>query len=144
VPEIGTSLSGLATPVETIRLFIHVLAATVWVGGQIVLLGLLPTAKRLGPEAPRRLADAFARLAWPAYGLLVITGFWNISTFTFADQTTSWKAVLVVKIVVVALAGAATLLHTRAKSKGAVALWGAVAGLSSVAALLFGILLAGP
>jgi putative copper export protein len=143
--EIGsTSLSGLASPVETVRLFLHVLAATVWVGGQIVLLGLLPTARQLGPEAPKRLADAFARLAWPAYAVLVITGFWNISTFTFADQTTSWKIILVVKIVVVALAGLATVLHTRAKSKRALAFWGGVAGLSSVAALLFGILLAGP
>jgi hypothetical protein len=49
----------------------------------------------------------------------------------------------VVKIVVVALAGLATLLHSRAASKGALALWGSVAGLASVAALVMGILLAG-
>jgi len=137
-------MSGLAPALDTLRLFLHVLAATIWVGGQLVLLGLLRTARQLGAAAPQRLADAFARLAWPAYGVLVITGFWNISTFTFADQTSAWKAVLVMKIVVVALAGVSTVLHTRARSKVGTAVWGAVAALSSVAALLFGILLAGP
>jgi putative copper export protein len=133
----------LASGLDTLRLTLHVLAASVWVGGQLVMAGLVGPSRRLGPDAALVLARAFARLAWPAYAVLVLTGFWNISTFTWSDQTTAWKTVLVVKIVVVALAGLGALLHQRASSKAQLALWGSVTGLASVAALVMGILLAG-
>jgi len=100
-------------------------------------------ARRLGPDAGAVLARAFTRLAWPAFAVLILTGFWNISTFHWDAQSTAWKAVLIAKIAVVVVAGLATLLHTRATSKAALAWWGTVAGLSSVAALVMGILLAG-
>ena len=133
----------LASGLDTLRLTLHVLAASVWVGGQIVMMGLVGPSRKLGNDAAKVLARSFARLAWPAYAVLVITGFWNISTFQWADQTSAWKAVLITKIVVVALAGLGSLLHTKATSKAALAVWGSVAGLASVAALAMGILLAG-
>jgi putative copper export protein len=141
---LGATGSGLASPVTTVRLSLHVLGATVWVGGQIVLLGLLPTARQLATDGPKRMANAFARLAWPAYALLVITGFWNIAAVHLSEQSTAWKAVLWSKLAIVALAGIATGLHSRATSRGAIAAWGAIAGLSSVVALCMGVLLAGP
>jgi putative copper export protein len=133
----------LAPGLDTLRLTLHVLAASVWVGGQIVLMGLAGPARSLGAEAPRAVARAFARLAWPAYAVLVVTGFWNLSTFTWSAQSGAWKAVLIVKIVVVAAAGLGALLHGRATTKTAIAVWGSVAGLASVAALTMGVLLAG-
>ena len=133
----------LASGLDTLRLTLHVLAASVWVGGQIVMTGLVGPSRALGPEAAKVLARAFARLAWPAYAVLVVTGFWNISTFHWAAQTGAWKVVLVVKIVVVALAGLATLLHSHPSSRAGLAAWGSVAGLASVAALIMGVLLAG-
>jgi putative copper export protein len=133
----------LASGVDTVRLTLHVLAASVWVGGQLVMMGLVGPARGLGGDAPQVLARAFARLAWPAYLVLVLTGFWNISTFTWSQQSTAWKTVLIVKIVVVALAGLGAFLHQRASSRAQLALWGSVAGTASVAALVMGILLAG-
>jgi putative copper export protein len=133
----------LASGVDTVRLTLHVLAASVWVGGQLVLMGMAGPARGLGPGASKVLARAFARLAWPAYALLVITGFWNISTFTWSQQSAAWKAVLIAKIVVVALAGVGAFLHQRATSRAQLALWGSVAGTASVTALVMGILLAG-
>jgi putative copper export protein len=133
----------LASGVDTLRLTLHVLAASVWVGGQIVMMGLVGPARKLGNDAAKVLAAAFARLAWPAYAVVVITGFWNISTFQWSDQTTAWKMVLIAKVVVVAASGLGALLHSRATSKAALAVWGSVAGLASVAALAMGILLAG-
>jgi putative copper export protein len=133
----------LASGLDTLRLTLHVLAASVWVGGQIVMMGLVGPSRAFGPEAAKTLARAFARLAWPAYAVLVVTGLWNISAFHWAAQTNAWKAVLIAKIVVVALAGLATLLHSHAASRKAVALWGSIAGLASVAALTMGVLLAG-
>ncbi len=133
----------LASGLDTLRLTLHVLAATVWVGGQLVMMGLVGPARGLGGDAPKVLAQAFARMAWPAYFVLIVTGFWNISTFTWAQQSTAWKTVLIVKIVVVLLAGVGAFLHQRATSKAQLALWGSVAGTASVAALVMGILLAG-
>jgi uncharacterized membrane protein len=64
----------LPLTVDTVRLSLHVLAATVWVGGQFVLAGLLPSLRRLGDDAPRTVARAFNRIAWPAFAVLVATG----------------------------------------------------------------------
>jgi putative copper export protein len=133
----------LDSALDAFRLTLHVIAASVWVGGQIVMMGLVGPARKLGSEATKVLAAAFARLAWPAYAVLIITGFWNITTFQWADQTSAWKAVLMAKILVVVLAGLGALLHGKATSKAAIAVWGSVAGLASVAALAMGILLAG-
>jgi putative copper export protein len=120
-----------------------VLGATVWVGGQIVMLGLLPTVRAMGPGAPKAVAQAFARLAWPAYALLVATGLWNLAVVHPSGQSTAWNAVLGVKLLMVALAGVGTLLHSRATSRGALAVWGSVAGTASIVALFLGVLLAG-
>ncbi len=133
----------LAPALDTIRLTLHVLAASVWVGGQIVMVGLVGPARQLGADAPKTLARAFARLAWPAFGVLVLTGIWNVTAVHYSSQDSAWKAVLMAKILVVVLAGVATGLHQRASTKGQLALWGSVAGIASVAALVMGILLAG-
>jgi putative copper export protein len=132
----------LAPALDTIRLTLHVLAATVWVGGQIVMAGLVGPARGLGADAPRTLARAFARVAWPAYVVLLVTGIWNVTAVHYADQGAAWKTVLWAKLAVVVLAGVGVLLHQRATSPRQLALWGAVGGLASVAALVMGILLA--
>jgi putative copper export protein len=134
--------AALAPALDGIRVSIHVLAAAVWVGGQATMAGLVPTARGLAEDAPRTLARAFARIQWPAYALLVITGLWNISA-VHGGQPRAWQVVLGVKIAVVALAGIAAWLHTRASTRAALAAWGAVSSLSSLAALVMGVFLAG-
>src|SRR5690606_25900905 len=89
----------------TIRLFVHVAAATVWVGGRVVLAGLLPALRRLGPETTRAVARQFERLAWPAYAVLVVTGIWNLVEVDVADTTTEYQVTVAVKLVFVALSG---------------------------------------
>ena len=78
--------SRAAPGLDTLRLTLHVLAATVWVGGQIVMAGLVGPSRGLGGDAPKVLARAFARLAWPAFVVLVVTGFWNIATVNWSAQ----------------------------------------------------------
>jgi len=133
---------GLSSALDGIRLSVHVLAATVWVGGQITVAGLVPTARSLGEGAPKALARAFGRIQWPAYAVLVVTGLWNVSA-VHAGQPRSWVIVLVVKIVVVALAGVAAFLQTRSTTRRGLAVWGALTSLSSLAALVMGVFLAG-
>ena len=56
----------LAVSWDTVRLFLHVLAAAVWVGGQVTLAALVPVLRRLGTEVPSAAARRFNQVAWPA------------------------------------------------------------------------------
>jgi putative copper export protein len=124
----------------TVRLFLHVLAATVWVGGQLTLAGLVPGLRGIAPDAPRRVAQRFALLAWPAFGVLVATGIWNIVAVK-PDWSSSYGTTLVVKLVVVAISGITAFAHARSRSRRGLAVFGALTGLSAVAALFLGIML---
>jgi len=127
---------------DTIRLFLHVLAATIWVGGQITLVALVPVLRRLGAEIPRAAANRFNQVAWPAFAVLVVTGIWNIAA-VHAQIHGSYETTLVVKLVVVVISGVTAALHARAQSPRWIAVFGALTGLSALAALFLGILLAG-
>ncbi|HLH28998.1 MAG TPA: hypothetical protein VKW77_08770, partial [Acidimicrobiales bacterium] len=133
----------LAAGLDGVRLTLHVLAAAVWVGGQFTVAGLLPTVRHFGEDAPKAVARALARLLWPAYAVLVATGIWNVSAVGTSGATSAWKAVLVAKVVVVALAGVAVLLHQWSNTARGRAAWGAAGALTSVAALVMGVFLAG-
>ena len=127
---------------DTIRLFLHVLAATIWVGGQITLAALVPVLRRLGAEIPRAAARRFNQVAWPAFAVLVITGIWNIAA-VHAQVHGSYETTLVVKLIVVVISGVTAALHARARNPRWIAVFGALTGLSALAALLLGIMLAG-
>lgn len=133
----------LPVNVETIRLFLHVLAATVWVGGQLTLAGLVPGLRALGPDTPRIVARRFNRFAWPAFGLLFLTGLWNLAETNVGDQPSGWIATLFAKLTVVAVSGISAALHIRAATKKALAVWGALSGLSALLALFYGVQLHG-
>jgi putative copper export protein len=132
----------LAVSWDTARVFLHVLAATVWVGGQITLTALVPVLRRLGAEVPRAAARRFSHVAWPAFAVLVVTGIWNIIAVR-SQIHGSYETTLVVKLVVVAISGIAAALHARAHHPAGLAVFGALTGVSALAALFLGILLAG-
>jgi putative copper export protein len=126
---------------DTIRLFLHILAATIWVGGQLTLAALVPALRGLGAEVPRSAARAFNRVAWPAFAILLVTGVWNVIAVR-GQVTGDYQVTLIVKLVVVAVSGATAWLHSRAKSPGGLAVFGALTGVSALAALFLGVLLA--
>ena len=127
---------------ETLRVSLHVLAATIWVGGQITLGALVPTLRGISPEAPRLVARQFNRLAWGAYAVLVATGGWNIAAEK-EKMHGAWQVTLWVKIAVVAASGLAAWLHVRAGTRVGIAVWGAVSALTALAALVLGVVLRG-
>jgi putative copper export protein len=127
---------------DTVRLFLHVLAATVWVGGQLTLAFLVPPLRRLGAELPKAAAQAFNKVAWPAFAVLIATGAWNVFAVR-GDDHGAYQVTLMVKIAVVAVSGLSAWLHARAKSTAGLAVFGTLTGLSALAALFLGILLAG-
>ena len=137
VPSLSDGLGGF-------RLILHVLAATVWVGGQFTVAGLLPTIRTLGEDAPKKVARAFGRLLWPAYAVLVVTGFWNISALTVkrrlvglegrarSSRSPSWSS-----------PGWPSSSTSGPPSRRAWPSGGPSAALASVAALCLGVFLAG-
>ncbi len=133
----------LPLTIDTVRLSLHVLAATVWVGGQVTLAGLVPGLRALGDDVPRTVARRYNRIAWPAYAVLVATGIWNLLELPVGDFDIEWQVTLMVKITVVALAGVSAAIHAGARSKTLLAVFGAVGGLASIAAVVLGIMLHG-
>lgn len=125
---------------ETVRLFLHVLAATIWVGGQITLAALVPALRSVGAEVPKVAANAFNRVAWPAFAVLVVTGVWNV--VAEGDKGPEYEHTLMLKYVLVLASGLTAYLHARAGSRRAMAVFGALTGLTALAALFVGILLA--
>jgi putative copper export protein len=130
----------VSVDLETVRLFLHVLAATVWVGGQITLAALVPALRGAGGEAPKAAARAFNRIAWPAFGVLLVTGVWNVLAVDNDDPP--YERTLMLKYTLVLVSGVTAFLHARASSRGAMATFGALTGLSALATLFVGILLA--
>ena len=131
----------LSPSVDTWRLFLHVLAASVWVGGQIALAGVVPTVRRVSPEATKAVARAFARVAWPAFAVVVLTGFWNLAEVDVADTSTSYQVTLFVKVTLAIVSGAAAAVHAVGRSTLALALGGAIALVAALGAMFCGYLL---
>jgi len=126
---------------DTVRVFLHVLAATVWVGGQITLAGLVPALRRAGGHVPAVAARRFNAVAWPAFAVLVATGVWNVAA-EWDKVEGGYRTTLVVKIAVVAVSGATAFAHARSRSPFWLAVNGALTALSALAALFLGVMLA--
>jgi len=106
-------------------LSVHVLAASIWVGGLITVAAIvIPLSRRL-PEKERveyvRVAAArFAKLGWGAVIVLVITGIGNIwargydlGALAGPLWSTQWGGVLAVKLVMVTLMVVLAYVHER-------------------------------
>src|SRR5262245_17481740 len=120
---------------STIRLFLHVLAATVWVGGQIVLAALVPAVRRAGgAESTRAVARRFQLVAWPAFVVLVATGIWNLMEVDVGNQSSAYLTTLSIKLVLVVVSGMCAAGHI-ALARRRPALGGALAGFALLAAL---------
>jgi len=133
----------LAVSWDTIRLFLHVLAATIWVGGQLTLAALVPALRRFGAEVPRAAARRFNQVAWVAFAVLIATGIWNIVAVRGqVSHDASYRTTLIVKLVAVGVSGVAAALHARARGTVGRAVFGALTGASALAALFLGVLLA--
>jgi hypothetical protein len=97
--------------VETLRLFLHILAATIWVGGQITLAALIPALRAAGTDVPKAAANAFNRVAWPAFGILVLTGIWNVEAE--GDKGVAYQHTLLLKYTLVVSSGFTAYMHAQ-------------------------------
>jgi uncharacterized membrane protein len=97
---------------RVLALWLHVLGVVVWLGGLVYQVHVLAPAARRGEVTAFATAARRARpLAWTALGLVVLTGFYNVTRLgplervmeSGAALTLAAKLMLV--LVIVALAG---------------------------------------
>ncbi len=131
---------------DALRSFLHILSVSVWVGGQIVVAGLVPLLRKVdrsaGPvadgemTATQQAARRFGRIAWPFFALAIITGLWSIGEIEWSASTGLWQTLFFVKMALVAASGVGAWLHARAQRAPERALFASVASLCALAALL--------
>jgi putative copper export protein len=127
----------LTINLDVIRLTLHVLGATIWVGGQIVMAALIGPLRRVAPEAIAPAARVFAWVGWPAFAVLVLTGFWSLSGG--GHKSDAYQITLMVKLTLVILSGLGAALHTFAKKPALKGFWGAVGLVCALGAVLLGV-----
>ena len=132
-------MGGVEHALDVVRLFLHVLAATIWVGGQLTLAALVPALRPLGGEVTRTAARRFRQVAWPAFAVLLVTGIWNLAALS--PQERNGTGTLTVKLAAVLVSGVAAFAHERATSRRGLAVWGALAAVAALVALLYGVVL---
>ncbi len=138
--------------IDTIRIFLHLLAVCIWVGGQFTLAAAARSLRSAGPEAAGSAARAFARLAWPAYGIAWVTGIWNLWDVRITEQSTSYQVTVAVKLGIILLSGLVAFIHLnvgrgvraassdadRARIRRRAAILGMLSAFTALAALLLG------
>jgi putative copper export protein len=116
-------------------LFLHIVAAAVWVGGQIVVAGVVPVVRRIGGvDATRAVGRQFQLIAWPAFAVLLVTGAWNLVDVHLGDRSSEYLTTLTVKLVLVLVSGCSALGHMLIARTRPVA-GGVLAGLALLGAL---------
>jgi putative copper export protein len=127
---------------NSLRTYLHILAVCVWLGGQVVLAGVVPKLRKSNPEALTNIAKGYASIAWPAMILIVFTGAWGLAATDTANQSTEYMVTFGVKMLLVASAVIATLIQSNGTSKLAKGLGGAIGLLATLFAAYGGVLLA--
>jgi putative copper export protein len=116
-------------------LFLHILAAAIWVGGQVIVAAVVPIVRRIGGvDATRAVGRQFQLIAWPAFAALVVTGVWNLVDVHVGDASSEYLTTLAVKLAFVLVSGLAALGHMLIARTQPVA-GGVLAGLSLLSAL---------
>ena len=128
--------------VSSFRTYLHLLTVCVWLGGQVVLAGVVPKLRRTNPDALSNIAKAYAAIAWPAMVLIVFTGAWGLAATDVVDKSSSYMVALGIKMLLVAAAVIATVIHSYGSSKLAKGLGGALGLLATLFAAYCGVLLA--
>jgi putative copper export protein len=94
---------------DEVLLWVHIVAASVWVGGLITLGALVTALRRAGAERPllQVMARRFGVVSWVAMAVAVATGVWQVSRLDipWSDDRLELKVGLVV------LAAGLALLH---------------------------------
>ncbi len=131
-------VTGIDFGPDQIRTILHLLGVSVWLGGQILMLGLLPVLRKLGGDAPKLAAAGFGRVAWPAFGLTIVTGIWNLLEVDLAAVTSGYNAVFGSKMILVVVTGVAAAMHQSTNKPAIRGVTGALGFAASIGAFVLG------
>ena len=103
----------------TVLRIVHLLSATVWVGGTVVLVFVgVPAIRKLEGEARATAMRALGRrwrpLGWSAMGVAILSGLWLTELhggFNSAALSTDFDRTLILKSVLVVLLCIGALIH---------------------------------
>ncbi len=127
---------------ETIRLFLHVTAVTVWVGGQIVMMAILPVLRAANIEGhAASVAKAFQNVAWPAMAVAIFTGFWNILALMNVEKSFGWNMTFGIKFLFVIFSAVGAARHAKAEDPKAKGIYGAIGFGAAIIAMFLGFVL---
>lgn len=126
---------------DQIRIILHLLAVIIWLGGQIVMLGLLPVLRNAGADIPAAAARAWSRIAWPAFAVAVVTGIWNILAVDLGNVSSGYNAIFGIKMLLVVITGLAAALHQSTDKPALKGLTGALGFIAALLAMIFGVLM---
>jgi putative copper export protein len=135
-------------------LWLHIIAASVWIGGQMTVAAVIP-ALRHHPGLARSAGNRYQIIAWPAYVVLVLTGIANVGNAGLQWSHLLDSAVgrtLAVKLGFVGLSGLAAAVHAFLQAPRrsadatsrpvASALLGSISLLAALVAALYGVAIA--
>lgn len=132
----------ISPSLEWFTLVIHVVSVSVWVGGQITLLGLLKTIREHGEGLMPLVARRFGTVSWTAFGATVVTGVLLLLQVSPSEQGSAYSVTLAMKLLFVFIAATAAVIHSTSRQRLLIALGGAIGLLASLGALALGVLLA--
>lgn len=118
---------------RSVWLFLHLVGASVWLGGMITMGATVPALRRskADPETIRAAARAFGRLSWLALGLAIAAGLGLVG----GDVTAVFSGRMLPKSVFVAVAAGLALWHQRSAAHTSPRRRGIVQGLILLATL---------
>lgn len=109
--------------IDGVVLWLHLIAAAVWVGGLITVGALVPALRSAGAERPmlQAMARRFGVVSWAAMGLAVVTGTIQIVRLGYGwfDEPVVRKLGLVVLAIILAAGHQVTARRTSAAVRGA-------------------------
>jgi putative copper export protein len=112
--------------------FLHLVAASIWVGGLITLGALAMAVRRAGADRTvlQAMARQFGRLSWTAMGVAVVTGVIRLARSEVSlSSDTGYAVALFIKLSLVGLAAALALIHQMTARTTSPATRGALQGL---------------
>jgi putative copper export protein len=122
---------------DTIR-FVHLIAASVWVGGLITLAALVAAVRRTGADRSvlQAMARQFGRLSWTAIAVAVTTGVIQLARSDVSlSSDTDYAVTLFVKLTLVGLAVGLAIAHQITANRSSPAARGAIQGLILLSSL---------
>ena len=94
--------------------WLHLIAASVWVGGLITLGALVVAVRRAGGERSilKAMARQFGRLSWTAMAVALVTGVVQLARSNVSlSSDTDYAVALFVKLTLVGVAAGLALFH---------------------------------